>query len=114
MPCATAPELEEGHWALVLWAMRPAALIDFARHGRTKGLLTPPYVGRYRPGVEPEVALAGGIAAWLEGQDRGAELAPPLLRDADGPFRLVTLDREWTLQATEFMAALPGRLSRGG
>ncbi len=108
IPGATVPELRDGEWALVLWALRPASLVDFARHGRTKGLLTPPYVGRFRSSVHVELGLAGTLAGWLEGQDRGVRLAPPLLHDADGPYRLVTLDRDWELPATELLPALPG------
>jgi len=108
LPGAIVPELEAGQWALVLWALRPALLMDFARFGKTKGLLTAPVVGRFGAGVEHDVALAGTLAGWLEEQDAPLALAPPLLRDARGPYRLAALNRDWPLPATELLLALPG------
>ncbi len=99
------PVLPEGEWALVLWAMRPSSVPDFARRGRSKGFVTPPHVGMFRPGVSPEVALAGTLAGWLEAHEGEVKLAPPLLRDAGGLLRPVTLGRDWSLPVTEFLAA---------
>jgi hypothetical protein len=108
IPGAFVPELDPGQWGLVLWALRPAVLVDFARHGKTKGLVGPPFVGRFTDTADPDTALAGTLAGWLEAQDGPLALAPPLLRDARGPYRLTPLGRTWALPATELLAALPG------
>jgi hypothetical protein len=101
LPGAMVPELQQGEWALVLWVLRPALLVDFVRHGKTRGLLRPPLVGRFAPAVQPEDALAGTLAAWLELHDGPLQLAPPLLRTADGPCQLAALGRAWPLPRTE-------------
>jgi len=87
-PDLTSPE----HYALVLHAIPPAHVDRFVRRGTYSELFGPPQVGMFEASVEYQDALAGTVAAWIEGQPNSLALAPPLLRSygpmaelADGP-----------------------------
>lgn len=76
-----APELNPGAYALVLHAMAPAHVERFLRRGSYTELFGPSHVGMFDPSVEPEDALAGTVATWLERQGGQALApAPPMLR----------------------------------
>lgn len=107
------PELPSEEWALVLWTMPPASLVDFAMNGDANGLLGPPVIGRFGHEINPEIGLAATVAAWLEGQ-HAVVLAPPLLSDGDGPYRLAALRRAWPLPAAELLSADGGRAATMG
>lgn len=96
------PELDDDKWALVLSAVRPSALVDFAKEGGTAELLGPPFVGRFGTSIPRDIALAATLAAWLDGQ-RAVVLAPPLLADVGQPYRLASLKRAWPLPVAELM-----------
>jgi hypothetical protein len=92
---AAVPQLLDGEWALVLWAVPPAALMDFLLKRDTAALLAPPLVGRFTTEVTDEVGLAATLASWLTRRYE-IVLAPPLLADGDaGPYRVATLRRGW-------------------
>jgi hypothetical protein len=97
LPGASAPELPDGSWALVLWALEPAMVLDFLRQGRSEGLLTPPAVGTFAATVDSVTALASAVAAWLEDNGGPLRLAPPLLSQDGGRPRLAALARSWPL-----------------
>lgn len=61
---SSAPQLDPGRYALVLFALDPAGTEQFIRRGAS-AQLTPPTVGAFLPTTEPAVALAGTLAAWL-------------------------------------------------
>jgi hypothetical protein len=90
-----APVLESGRYALVLFALAPAAADRFVRQG-SGAQLAPPTVGAFLEGVEPAVALGGTIAGWLEIHTHPVALAPPLLH-IDGRWRVADLGLEWPL-----------------
>jgi len=92
---SSAPELEPGRYALVLFTFALPAAEQFVRHGAAAHL-APPTVGMFRPETEPAVALAGTLAAWIELYDRPVSLAPPLLHTG-GRWRAVELGLEWPL-----------------
>ena len=96
---STAPELEPGRYALVLFAFRPSSTNQFLRHG-AGSQLTPPTVGMFRPTTEPAVALAGTLASWLEIYARPVELAPPLLKSGER-WRVAGLGLDWSLPPHE-------------
>ena len=92
---SSAPELEPGRYALVLYAFVPAAAGQFVRH-RAASYLTPPTVGAFIPATEPAFALAGTLASWLDIYARPVELAPPLLHTG-GRWRVAELGLDWAL-----------------
>ena len=94
---SSAPELEPGRYALVLFAFDPEATRQFVSH-RAAAHLTPPTVGSFRPMTEPAVALAGTLAAWLESYAKPVALAPPLLRTGRS-WRVADLGLDWALPA---------------
>lgn len=97
---AVVPELSEGEWAMVLWAVPPTALVPFARDGSTRVLLGPPLVGTFVDGVEHEVAMAAALASWLQGRHE-VVLAPPLLSVGGSPYGMLALKRGWPLPVAE-------------
>lgn len=99
---SSAPELDPGRYALVLYTFDPTATEQFVRHGAARHL-TPPTVGAFLPTTESAVALAGTLAAWLELYPHPVTLAAPLLHSG-GRWRTVELGIEW-----EFSAAEPRR-----
>ena len=92
---STAPELAPGRYALVLVALEPSTTQQFIRHGAGSHL-SPPTVGEFKPAVEPQVALAGTLASWLELFGHPVALAPPLLR-TEGRWRVAQLGHDWPL-----------------
>ena len=92
---SSAPELDPGRFALVLFTFDPAATTQFVRHGAAAHI-SPPTVGMFRPMTDPAVALAGTLAAWLELQTGPVALAPPLL-ESGGRWRAVDLGIDWPL-----------------
>jgi hypothetical protein len=103
IPGAFVPDLDlHDGYAVVTWAVRPGALVDFLRRGRTKALLRPPTVGKFQADTEHGLAVAAAVADWIEESETPTALAPPLVR-ADGRARVVTLDREWPLPRTELV-----------
>ena len=97
VPRASAPELPDGSWALVLWALEPGTVADFLREGRSERLLTPPTVGTFAATVDSDTALASTVAGWLEDNGGPFCLAPPLLSHGGGRPRLAELARPWPL-----------------
>lgn len=91
------PELEEGRWAMVLFAMPLTAVAAFVTDGGPSGLLGPPVVGRFDAGITLDVGLAATLVAWLEGGRHSILLAPPLLGRPGGPCRVAALRRAWPL-----------------
>src|SRR4051812_5341556 len=92
---SSAPVLEGGRYALVLFALAPAADDRFVRQGSAAQLVAPT-VGAFLPSVEPAVALGGTIAGWLEIHTQAVALAPPLLHTG-GHWRVADLGLEWPL-----------------
>ena len=92
---SSAPELEPGRYALVLFTFDPGSTEQFIRHGAA-AQLTPPTVGAFLPTTEPTAALAGTLAAWLELYTQPVALAPPLLR-VGGRWRVADLGLDWDL-----------------
>jgi hypothetical protein len=70
MPGAFVPalDLREGY-AVVAWAVRPGALSDFLRRGRTKALVSAPTVSHFHSSAHPELAVAAAVAQWAEETD---------------------------------------------
>lgn len=95
----TAPDLEPGHYALVLLAIDLHSSEDFAHHG-AGGLLTQPTVGTFDWDMDPELALAATLAKWLERYPRPVTLAPPLLQ-FNGRWRVVDLELDWALESNK-------------
>ena len=96
---SSAPELDPGRFALVLFTFDPAATDQFVRHGAAAHIF-PPTVGMFRPMTDPAVALAGTLAAWLSLQQRPVALAPPLL-ESGGRWRTVDLGLDWPLSPAD-------------
>ena len=96
---SSAPELEPGRYALVLFAFAPSATEQFIRHGAASQL-TPPTVGMFLPTTEAAVALAGTLATWLKLHAPPVELAPPLLY-IRGRWRVAELGLDWPLAPHE-------------
>ena len=92
---SSAPELEPGRYALVLFAFDPSSTGQFMRHGAAAQLV-PPTVGMFLPTTEPAAALAGTLATWLDLYTRPVALAPPLLH-GQGGWRVADLGIEWDL-----------------
>ena len=95
----TAPDLERGHYALVLLAIDLASSEDFTHHD-DGGLLTQPTVGSFAFEVEPALALTGMLASWLESYPRPVALAPPLLQ-VSGRWRVADLGLDWALESNK-------------
>ena len=95
----TAPDLERGHYALVLLAIDLRSTEDFAHHG-AGGLLTQPTVDTFDFEIEPALALTGMLADWLELYPRPVSLAPPLLQ-LGGRWQVTDLELEWALESNK-------------
>jgi|SRR3954447_2166704 len=107
LPVAFVPPLPATASALVLWAVPPAGVLTFLQEGRSEKLVTAPEVDEFIGGIDPSLALAGVVSVWLE-NNRGAVLAPPMLRVPDDRPHVVTYGLNWPLPASEL---LPVRFS---
>ncbi len=96
---SSAPELDPGRYALVLFTLDPDATEQFTRHGAA-AQLTPPTVGAFLPTTDPAVGLAGTLAGWLRLHPRRVALAPPLLYTSGG-WRVAQLGIDWELAPQE-------------
>ncbi len=104
MPGAFVPPLPAGRWPLVLWTMRPADVLTFARGKAVRGLYVAPQVGMFESEVDREIALAALIGAYLADLSDPVQIAPPILAvtvRGRAQLRLAPLERTWTLPATE-------------
>jgi hypothetical protein len=105
MPKATVPTVPAERWPLVLWVMKPAAAPAFVSRGLAGDLYVAPQVGMFTAEVAREAALAAMIAAYLSELTDVVQIAPPILavmgRGRRMQARLASLERTWTLPATE-------------
>lgn len=88
----------------MLWALKPSAVAGFIRSGHARGLYAPPIVNMFSANVNHANALAAAIGGYLEKHPGPYRIAPPILYTTASPRRsaqVLTLDREWTLPATE-------------
>ena len=103
LPGAFVPRLAPNADALVLWALPPASLVTFLHKSRSKKLISAPEVGEFVGGIDPRIALAGVLAAWLDVNGDNVRLAPPILRAPGERPHVLTLDLDWPLPATELL-----------
>ena len=96
---SSAPELDPGRYALVLFAFAPTATEQFVRHGAA-AQITPPTIGAFLKTTDPAVAPAGTLADWLALHPRRVVLAPPLLYSGER-WRAVELGIDWELAPFE-------------
>lgn len=94
-PTSAVPELQPGHYALVLVAIDPSTTGQFL-HRDAGRHLTPPTVREFEQATKSATALARMLISWLEQFPRSVALAPPLLY-THGRWRVAELGLDWPL-----------------